>query len=115
MSWKDSIRYRNGKRAIWRYAQADFARACSLSVATDWHSLLTGDVNVSMANWEANYMEINYRIMYPKKFSSKKEKLTMFDKNLNRAIRKRNVIYRHVKRDGNCLLSIATKNKRTKL
>ena len=117
MSWKDAKRCTingHGKRAIWRYAQADFARACSLIDATDWDSLLTGDVNESLANWEAKYMEV-IELCIPKESLPKRKNLPWLMKDLNRAIRKGNVLYRRARRDGNCLLFNQYKEQRNKV
>jgi len=117
LSWKDAKRCTingNGKRAIWRYAQADFATACSLIDATDWDSLLTGDVNESLANWEAKYMEI-IELCIPKKSLPKRRNLPWLMNDLNRAIRKRNVLYRCARRDGNCLHFNQYKEQRNKV
>jgi len=104
------------ERTIWRYAQADFARACSLIDATDWDSLLTGDVNESLANWEAKYMEI-IELCIPKKSLPKRRNLPWLTKDLNRAIRKRKLMS-SIGVQGvmaTAYFSINTKNKGTKL
>ena len=83
MSWKDVKRSTvngNGKRTVWKYAQADFTKACSLIEATNWESLLTGDVNQALANWEAKYIYGNYGTMYSEDISPKAEKSAMADK-----------------------------------
>jgi len=40
----------NTSKTIWKYAQADFNKACNLIDATDWDSLLCGNFNDSLAS-----------------------------------------------------------------
>ena len=101
----------NGKRTIWKYAQADFTKACSLIEATNWESLLTGDVNQALTNWEAKYMEI-MELCIPKKPLPKRRNLPWLTKELTKGIRKRNLLYRRARRGG---YLIDIKNKGTKL
>ena len=92
MSWKDVRRPAvngNGKITIWKYAQANFTKACSLIKATNWESLLTGDVNQALTNWEAKYMEI-MELCIPKKSLPKRRNLPWLTKELTKGIRKRN-------------------------
>jgi len=79
MKWKSTRRptvNKNGKRTIWKYAQADFAKARSLIDETDWDLVLTGDVNESLINWENQV----YGDVHPKEITSKKEKSSVDDK-----------------------------------
>ena len=81
MKWKSTRRptvNKNGKRTIWKYAQADFTKASFLLDETNWDLVLTGDVNESLINWETKFM--NYRYVHPKEITSKKEKSSMDDK-----------------------------------
>ena len=50
-----SIKWRNirrpatsSKRVVWKYAQADFGKACSLIEGTTWDTLINNDINVSL-------------------------------------------------------------------
>jgi len=45
-------------RLIWKYAKADFDSARAMIEATDWDSLISEDVNVSLAKWQARFMWI---------------------------------------------------------
>ena len=60
-----SIKWRNirrpaatHKRVIWKYAQADFGKACEMIDDTDWDRLLTDNINESLGNWQAKFMGI---------------------------------------------------------
>ena len=43
-------------RLIWIYAQADYDSARAMIETTDWDSLISEDVNVSLAKWQARFM-----------------------------------------------------------
>ena len=49
---------RQKTRIVWKYAQADFVTAREMILSTDWDSLMTEDVNVSLANWQARFKGI---------------------------------------------------------
>ena len=60
-----SIKWRNirrpaatHKRVIWKYAQADFGKACEMIDDTDWDRLLTDNINESLGNWQAKFIGI---------------------------------------------------------
>ena len=117
ISWKDVRRPAvngNGKRTIWKYSQADFTKACSLIEATNWESLLTGDVNQALTNWEAKYMEI-MELCIPKKPLPKWKNLPWLTKELTKGIRKRNLLYRRARCGGNSLLFDRYKEQRNKV
>ena len=117
MSWKDVKRPAvngYGKRTIWKYAQDDFTKACSLIEATNWESLLTGDINQALANWEAKYMEI-MGLCIPKKPLPKQRNLPWLTKELTKGIRKRNLLYWCARRGGNSLLFDQYKEQRNKV
>ena len=85
MKWKSTRRStvnKNGKRTIWKYAQADFARARSLIDETDWDLVLTGDVNESLINWEYKVMEI-MEMCIPKKSLPRRRKSSVDDKKID--------------------------------
>jgi len=43
-------------RLICKYALADFDSARAMIEATDWDSLISEDINVSLAKWQARFM-----------------------------------------------------------
>ena len=53
-------------RFFWKYAQADFDSAKAMIEATEWDSLASEDVNVSLAKWQARFVWIMDGAMYPK-------------------------------------------------
>jgi len=45
-------------RKVWRYANADFPKACELFEHTDWDSVITGDINEALSNWERKFLQV---------------------------------------------------------
>ena len=83
MKWKSTRRpavNKSGKKMVWKYAQADFAKARSLIDDTDWDLVLTGDVSESLTNCETKFMELDYGDVHPKEITFKKEKSSVDDK-----------------------------------
>ena len=104
----------SGRRTIWKYAQADFTKASSLIDNTSWDSVLTGDVNESLAKWEAKYMEI-MELCIPKSPLPKRRNLPWLTKDIRRAIRRRNVLYRRARREHNSSLFSHYQHQRNKV
>ena len=74
MKWKSNRRptvNKSGKRTIWKYAQADFAKASSVIDETNWDLVLTSDVNEPLI----------------KEITSKKEKSSIDDKKFDESNR----------------------------
>ena len=46
------------ERIVWRYAYADWEKACEQINATDWNSLIADDVNKSWFIWHHQFMQI---------------------------------------------------------
>ena len=46
------------ERIVWRYAHADWEKACEQINATDWNSLIADDVNKSWFIWHHQFMQI---------------------------------------------------------
>ena len=99
---------------MYNFAQADFTKAYSPIEATNWESLLTGDVNQALTNWEAKYMEI-MELCIPKKSLPKQRNLPWLTKELTKGIRKRNLLYGRARRGGNSLLFDRYKEQRNKV
>ena len=60
LKWKSSCQQvRSQPRTIWRYAHADFGKACELINSTDWDALIVNhDINLSLHNWEHRRLQI---------------------------------------------------------
>ena len=90
----------NNKRAIWKYAQADFTKACRLIDDTNWDALLGDDINDSLHNWQTKFMEIIEECI-PKKVLPKRRNLPWMTTKLTRGMRKRNSLYKRARKIGN--------------
>lgn len=87
-------------RPIWRYAQADFPKACQLIDDFEWDSIFDeSSVNESVKNWERKFLQIMDECI-PKGILPKKRNLPWLTKNLVRAMRKRNFFFRRAKKSG---------------
>ena len=53
MKWKGTgSGVHSSRRLIWRYAYADWEKACELIDNTNWDSLCSDDINLSWSNWQ---------------------------------------------------------------
>ena len=69
LKWKqDGQQTLSHKRKIWRYAHADFVKACNMIENTNWDLVITGNVNEALANWENTYMQIMKECIPQKQF-----------------------------------------------
>jgi len=102
------------KRVIWKYAQADFGKACEMIDDTDWDRLLTDDINESLGNWQAKFMGI-IEDCVPKKVLPKRRNLPWMTRNLTRAMRKRNHLFRRAKKSGSTTVLKQYKDERNKI
>ena len=101
LNWKSSSQQvRSQPRTIWRYDHADFGKACELINSTDWDALIVdNDVSLSLQNWEQCFLQI-MDVCIPKGTLPKRQNLPWLSKNLLRAMRKRNRLYKRAKRSG---------------
>ena len=59
LSWSTTISNLSSQsRSIWNYSQADFSRARDLIDETNWDSLLSENLNVSLMCWQAKFLSI---------------------------------------------------------
>ena len=101
LKWKSSCQQvQSQPRTIWRYAHADFGKACELINSTDWDALIVNhDVNLSLHNWEHPFLQI-MDVCIPKGTLPKRQNLPWVSKNVLRAMRKRNRLYKRAKKTG---------------
>ena len=101
LKWRSAKRpTTNNKRAIWKYAQADFTKACRLIEDTNWDALLGDDINDSLYNWQTKFMEIIGECI-PKMVLPKRGNLPWMTTKLTRGMRKRNSLYKRARKSGN--------------
>ena len=95
-----SIPGRTSKRVIWRYAHADFQKACRLINETNWDWLYDlSDVDVVGDEWEKLFMAIMDQCI-PKASLPSRRNLPWMTTNIRSFMRKRNMSYRKAKRTG---------------
>ena len=87
---------RVNKRVIWRYAHADFVRACELIDMLDMESIIDGNsVEKSWTNWKRAFMSI-----IPKAQLPNRRNLPWLTKEIVKTIKKRNYYYRIARKYG---------------
>ena len=87
-------------KVVWKYAQADFEMAKELIDSTNWDALLSGDVNVALANWQREFLKIMEQCI-PRCTLSRRKNLPWLSKRITQSIRKRNYLFKEAKRTGN--------------
>jgi len=85
--------------SIWRYACADWEKACELIDNTNWDSLFSDDINFSWSNWQQQFMSIIEECI-PKGVLPPRKNLPWLNKNLICAMKKRNQLYKKAKQTG---------------
>ena len=100
MKWKGTgSGVHSSRRPIWRYAYADWEKACELIDNTNWDSLRSDDINLSWSNWQQQFMGI-IEDCIPKGVLPPRKNLLWLNKNLICAMRKRNQLYKKAKQSG---------------
>ena len=100
IKWKTNTKQaRSEKRKIWRYAHADFQRACQLIDSTDWESILCHDVDQSILQWNNCFLNIMEQCI-PKAILGRRRNLPWLTKNVSSAIRKRNYLFKRARSSG---------------
>ena len=100
LKWKqDGQQTLSHKRKIWRYAHADFVKACNMIKNTNWDLVITGNVNEVLANWENTYMQIMKECI-PQKTIPNKPNLPWLTRGTLRVGRRRTLLYRRAKKTG---------------
>ena len=109
-----STSIKTAPRTIWRYAHADFERANMLLDEINWDELLIGDVDQMWAAWEAEFMSIMHQCI-PTVNLSAKQNVPWLHKGLTKAMRARNLAFRHMKRTRRSAHLLDYKRKRNKV
>ena len=114
MEWRNIRRpAASSKRVVWKYAQADFGKACSLIEGTNWDTLIN-DINVSLKNWQNWFLSIIEECI-PKQILPRRRNLPWMSKNLVRAMRKWNSLYRQTRKHQNSRLFNCYKEERNRV
>ena len=88
------------KRVIWRYAHADFNRACELIDMLDMDSIIdSNSVEKSWSNWKRTFMYIMEDCVPKAQFPNRRN-LPWLTKEIVRTIKERNYYYRIARKHG---------------
>ena len=86
----------NKKRTMWRYNNADWEKANELLAATNWPSLITGDIDKSWENWRMRFLEVMQQCV-PWITLPLRRNLPWLNKGILQLIRKRNQLFSRAK------------------
>ena len=100
----------HSRRLVWKYAEADWERACELICACDWNALLSDDINVAWMNWKQTFLGIMEKVIPRAKLS--KQNVPWLSAEAKRAIKKRNRLF---KKEGMSSCFKKARNKATSL
>ena len=56
--WRAQAPYSSVSRLVWLHDLADFTKACDMINATDWSSVLSGDINRAAEQWTQVFLNI---------------------------------------------------------
>ena len=97
--WKATEGPTHRRRKIWRYAHANWDRACEIIADCNWDSLLSDDLNTSWLKWQQEFMSIMEQCM-PQRSLPHSKNPTWMNKNLKQAMRRRSAFYKYGKSTG---------------
>ncbi len=82
------------RRRIWCYSSANYTRAAELMDTIDWdEELIVENINVSVSNWKTLFLQI-MELSIPHKLSNARKSLPWLNREITRAIKKRNCLFR---------------------
>ena len=91
------------RRTVWRYAHADFEKASRMISETDWDALFSEDVDLYCIQWQQTFLSIMEECISKKVLKPRRCNLPWLNKTLVQSMRRRNCIFRKVKRTNNAL------------
>ena len=95
--------YHSHRRIVWDYAHADFDKASQIISETDWNSLFLEDIDVYCARWQQMFLSIMEQCIPKKVLPSKRHNLPWLNKHLVQSMRRRNCLFRNMKRSNNLI------------
>ena len=103
IEWKDtSSRTYSRRRTIWRYAHADFNKACDLILETDWKAIICErDIEKSWSQWQEAFLSIMEKCIPKKVLPPKRRNLPWLNKSMIQSMRRRNALFRRAKLSNN--------------
>ena len=117
IEWKDtSSRTYSRRRTIWRYAHADFNKACDLILETDWKAIICErDIEKSWSQWQEASLSIMEKCIPKKVLPPKRHNLPWLNKSMIQSMRRRNALFRRAKRSNNPMHLSQYKHARNKV
>ena len=100
LSKKQAIAEKSQGRLIWRYAYADWAKACELIEDFNWDSILSGDIELSWKLWYHQFMSAMSQSIPNTRIRTRRN-LPWLNKPIVKLMRKRNQLFKRAKRSGN--------------
>lgn len=86
-------------RLIWRYAYADWTKACELTDNYNWDSILSEDIETSWKLWHHQFLKIMSESI-PNRVIRTRKNLPWLDKSIVNLMKKRNLLFKRAKRTG---------------
>ena len=111
-----SSRTYSRRRTIWRYAHADFNKACDLILETDWKAIICErDIEKSWSQWQEAFLSIMEKCIPKKVLPPKRRNLPWLNKSMIQSMRRRNALFRKAKRSNNPMHLSQYKHARNKI
>ena len=114
---KNLKRKQGNQHILWNYNQGDFAKAKRMINATNWDQLFSTDMNISLQNWQSEFLHI-MEACIPKSRPSSKRRLPWLTRRMLLLINKKNKLFRAWRQSGSLTLRrkyIALRNSLTNL
>ena len=117
MQVKNLKRKQGNQHILWNYNQGDFAKAKCMINTTNWDQLFSTDMNISLQNWQSEFLHI-MEACIPKSRPSSKRRLPWLTRRMLLLINKKNKLFRAWRQSGSLTLRrkyIALRNSLTNL
>ena len=86
-------------RLIWRYAHADWDKACELINQFNWDSVLSDNIELSWKLWSKHFLSIMAQLI-PNRVIPTRHNLPWLNKSIIQSMKKRNQLFKKGKRTG---------------
>ena len=104
-NWKSAkvLRYHSHRQIIWDYSHANFDKASQIIYGTVWNILFLEDIDVYCAHWQHMFLYIMEQCIHKKVLPSRRCNLPWLNKHLVQSMRRRNCLFRKMKRSNNLI------------
>lgn len=104
----------SNQQILWDYNKGDYIKARRLINMTDWEALLSPDINISLMNWQNQFLHIMEECI-PKSSPSSRHHLPWLTKGITRLIKRKNNLFKVWKKQGTLTLHNKYKLARNKV